>query len=233
MIVDQKKKNASLWIVWLGWIISLACYVLHYPVMIFLTVGGLVLALLNFNIIKNGFKMFKKREQEAVENKAASVVSTLTTMPSVPEETSAAVQPARRCTVIASESVFIGSLEIDGDIHIYGKLTGTVMLKDGILHVMRNGFIEGDFAAPNIIINGRVLGTCASEKIEILEHGEMEGIIRTSALSIRPGGSFIGSSERMQIQIKAPEPERVVKIDKKQNEKTAEDAAVLSLAQGD
>ncbi|WP_202305019.1 polymer-forming cytoskeletal protein [Dryocola clanedunensis] len=135
--------------------------------------------------------------------------------------------------MIASESVFTGSLEIDGDIHIYGKLTGTVMLKDGILHVMRNGFIEGDFTAPNIIINGRVLGTCISEKIEILEHGEMEGIIRTSALSIRPGGSFIGSSERMQIQNKAPEPERVVKIDKKQNEKTAEDAAVLSLAQGE
>ncbi|WP_202305020.1 hypothetical protein [Dryocola clanedunensis] len=69
MIVDQKKKNASLWFVWLGWIIALACYVLHYPVMIFLTVGGLVLALLNFNIIKNGFKMFKKESKRPLKIK--------------------------------------------------------------------------------------------------------------------------------------------------------------------
>ncbi|HEY1845890.1 MAG TPA: polymer-forming cytoskeletal protein [Buttiauxella sp.] len=173
--------------------------------------------------------MFRKKPQETAELvEKTGVVAEKGTSPAA--ESVQAAQGSRRCTVVAANTVFSGNTEIEGDIQVYGKMQGQIDLKDGILYVMRGGFIDGEFTAPSIIINGRVEGTCISENIEIHEHGEMEGISRSGSLSIRPGGSFIGQSERLATVKKQPEAERVVKIKKNQSEKPAEAAAGVSLA---
>lgn len=172
--------------------------------------------------------MFRKKSQQAtevVEN--APVVAT--NVPSVePVESAQVTQGGRRCTIIAQNTVFSGNTEMDGDMQVYGTVQGHINLKDGTLYVMRDGFIEGEFTAPNIIINGRVKGTCISENIEIHEHGVMDGISRSGALSIRPGGSFVGQSERLDVVKTEPENPRVVKLKKPQGDKPAELATGIS-----
>lgn len=172
--------------------------------------------------------MFRKKTQETAE--AVENISTAAGTPACVVESAQVVQGSRRCTIVAQNTVFSGNTEIEGDIQVYGKMLGQINLKDGILYVMRGGFIDGEFTAPCIIVNGRVEGTCISENIEIHEHGEMEGISRSGSLSIRPGGSFIGQSERLAVVHKEPESERVVKIQKNQQEKPAEIATGVSAA---
>ncbi|WP_167613240.1 bactofilin family protein [Cedecea colo] len=169
--------------------------------------------------------MFRKKSQ-----KAAEVAENIPALPGVtaPVEITQVAQDARRCTIIAQDTVFTGNTEIEGDIQVYGIMQGHINLKDGILYVMRDGFIDGEFTAPGIIINGRVKGTCISENIEIHEHGSMEGISRSNAFSIRPGGAFLGQAERRVAAEKKPEAERVIKIKKQLLEKPVEHATGIS-----
>jgi cytoskeletal protein CcmA (bactofilin family) len=222
--------NGLLWFLWTVWLMTLFCYVFEWrrEAVIAAALLSLTFVLYSF-FYKKGFYMFRKKPQqttELVENK--SVVDEKSTSPTT--ENVQTTQGSRRCTVVASNTVFSGNTEIEGDIQVYGKMLGQINLKDGILYIMRGGFIDGEFTAPSIIINGRVEGTCISENIEIHEHGEMEGISRSGSLSIRPGGSFIGQSERLAVVKKEPEAERVVKIKKNQSQKPAEAAAGVSLA---
>lgn len=209
---------------------TLFCYVFAWKreAVIAAALLSLTFVLYSF-FFKKGFYMFRKKPQETAElvekNEVVAEKGTSSAAESVQ-----ATQGSRRCTVVAANTVFSGNTEIEGDIQVYGKMQGQIDLKDGILYVMRGGFIDGEFTAPSIIINGRVEGTCISENIEIHEHGEMEGISRSGSLSIRPGGSFIGQSERLATVKKEPEAERVVKIKKNQSEKPAELPAGVSLA---
>ncbi len=222
MKLSRDAANACLWLVWTGWLLTLICYVFAWKREVLAAAAALFITFVLFPFFKKkGFIMFKKkspRAAEAVDDSpaAAAVAGSVENMQ--------ASQGARRCTIVAQNTVFSGNTEIEGDIQVYGKMQGHINLKDGILYVMRGGFIEGEFKAPSIIINGRVQGTCISENIEIHEHGEMEGISRSDAFSIRPGGCFLGQAERLVVTEKKPEPERVVKIKKNQPEKPAERA---------
>ncbi|MCT4703357.1 polymer-forming cytoskeletal protein [Enterobacteriaceae bacterium H20N1] len=183
--------------------------------------------------IKQGKNMFKKKNQELVGNNMSTNALTEHSAPAAESDKHVAPQSARRCTVVAQGTLFTGNINLEGDIHVYGKILGNINLTNGILHVMRDGFIEGEFTAPNIIINGNVQGTCIGEKIEILEHGEMNGLSRSAAFSIRPGGCFIGHSERLPEAQREKEPEHIFKMKKNQQDMAVEDATVIALVQGE
>ena len=230
---DRTKQNTPLWFVWLAWISGLACYAFGWKHEFPFIAAGLLLAFVIYLVInKKGFVMFRKKTQKMADEIEVSPLNPAVDSPVDENESSVGRQTSRRCTVIAQNTLFTGNIDIEGDIHVYGKVQGNITLKDGILYVMREGFIEGEFTSPAIVINGHVSGTCVGESIEIHEHGEMEGIVRGVAFSIRPGGCFVGKSERLAAK-KEPESERVVEIKKNQSEKTeektAEEAAVLSI----
>lgn len=184
--------------------------------------------------------MFKKKKLEPVRKNISAVTLPEKVVPAVEaveavevveKENRVGTQSTRHCTVVAQNTLFTGNITLEGDMHVYGKILGNITLTNGILHVMRDGFIEGEFNAPSIIINGRVQGTCIGDKIEILEHGEMDGMSRSTAFSIRPGGCFIGHSERLTAALKEPQPEHTAKNKKNQRDKTVETSTVIALAQ--
>ena len=188
MKFDRTKQNKPLWFVWLAWISGLACYAFGLKHAFPFMATGLLLAFVIYLIInKKGFVMFRKKTQKMADDIEASPQSPAVDFPAGENESFVVRQTSRRCTVIAHNTLFTGDIEIEGDIHIYGKVQGNITLKDGILYVMREGFIEGEFTSPSIVINGHVSGTCVGESVEIHEHGEMEGIVRGVAFSIRPG----------------------------------------------
>nr|WP_257720392.1 polymer-forming cytoskeletal protein [Candidatus Sodalis pierantonius] len=96
---------------------------------------------------------------------------------------------------MAKSAVFTGDIDIEGDIHIWGKITGNIRAKEGAIHVMHAGEVEGELLAPEIIIDGKVEGTCCATTLDILEHGELHGVSRCAGMTIQRGGQFVGQSE--------------------------------------
>lgn len=101
----------------------------------------------------------------------------------------------QRATLIAKSAVFTGDIDIEGDIHIWGKITGNIRVKEGAIHVMHAGQVDGELLAPEIIIDGKVDGTCCATTLDILEHGELHGVSRCAGMTIQRGGQFVGQSE--------------------------------------
>ncbi|HEV2350788.1 MAG TPA: polymer-forming cytoskeletal protein [Terriglobia bacterium] len=74
----------------------------------------------------------------------------------------------------------------------------------GTIVVDEQGEIEAEMHARIISIAGKIKGTVhASERIEIKEHGLVQGDIYTPSLVIEPGGFFDG-----QCHMPVPEPQR-------------------------
>jgi cytoskeletal protein CcmA (bactofilin family) len=100
----------------------------------------------------------------------------------------------RSVTVIASDACLSGDIRADGDLQVYGVLTGSVHLAHGTLRVMQGGRVEGECHAPAISINGLVSGGLVTATLDILAHGVYQGALQAASLSIAPGGRFLGQS---------------------------------------
>ena len=102
---------------------------------------------------------------------------------------------SRQPTVISKETRLTGDIDLSGNLQIWGKITGQIKARSGTVSIMQSGVVDGDIIAETLLIDGVLSGTCSVEQLEILEHGELNGICRASNFSIRKGGIFIGQSE--------------------------------------
>lgn len=57
------------------------------------------------------------------------------------------------------------------------------------------GYLKGRIRAGNVVVSGRVEGSIAAKRLEIVAGGVVEGDVQTVDLVIEPGGRFNGSSE--------------------------------------
>lgn len=102
---------------------------------------------------------------------------------------------SRQPTVISKETCLTGDIDLSGNLQIWGKVKGQIKARAGTVSIMQSGVVDGDIIAETLLIDGVLSGTCSVEQLEILEHGELNGICRASNFSIRKGGVFIGQSE--------------------------------------
>ncbi|HGY4723564.1 TPA: polymer-forming cytoskeletal protein, partial [Citrobacter amalonaticus] len=79
---------------------------------------------------------------------------------------------------------------------VCGHITGSVILHEGVLRVMKGGRIDGDVTAPAVTLDGSIAGTCDADMVDILENGHLDGLCRSRQFSIVAGGVFTGQSER-------------------------------------
>jgi cytoskeletal protein CcmA (bactofilin family) len=99
------------------------------------------------------------------------------------------------------ESVSIGkSIVIKGevsgseDLTIEGQVEGKIELRDHILSVGSSGRVQAHIVAKSIVVHGEVTGNLtAAEKVEIREHGAVEGDIVAPRVAIADGAKFRGS----------------------------------------
>lgn len=98
-------------------------------------------------------------------------------------------------------------VEMEGKIRVSGgvmrlnaRLKGEIV-SDGIVVVHDQGDVEGDIESRVVSVTGKVKGTVrAKERLEIKEHGIVQGDIYTPCLLIDPGAFFDG-----QCHMPAPE----------------------------
>jgi cytoskeletal protein CcmA (bactofilin family) len=109
------------------------------------------------------------------------------------EVRSPSAAPAR--TYVAPGSHIDGSIAGEAEVLVDGSLTGNVELK-GRFVLGRRGRIEADVVAQSVQVSGHVKGDIrASEKIEVLSSGSVEGDLTAPLVSIAEGGICNGRIE--------------------------------------
>ncbi|HEY2451193.1 MAG TPA: polymer-forming cytoskeletal protein [Scandinavium sp.] len=99
-------------------------------------------------------------------------------------------------TIIARDVCVEGNIRSTGLLYIYGEFKGDINAANGQIHVMRSGKVTGNITAPVLIVDGLVVGECDAEKVDICRHGNVQGVIQYSTLSVATGGIFSGRAEQ-------------------------------------
>lgn len=193
----DKRRNRSLWFVWLLWMTGLGMIRTRYEW------GGwgvllvaVILAAVGISRSdKRGINMFRRKAESGTG--AGSSDAPVGPVAVEQEEAAHAGAVVRRCTLLAAGTKISGDVVVTGDCQVCGHITGTVTLSEGVLRVMQGGRIEGDIRAPSVMADGYIQGTCDADVVEILGNGHLEGICRSRQFSIIPGGVFTGQAERM------------------------------------
>lgn len=121
------------------------------------------------------------------------------TAPAIPVSASAARSEPRtqieRDQVNIGKSVIIkGELSGSEDLTIEGHVEGKIDLRDNVLTIGPNGKIKAAVFAKAVVVLGEVMGNVtASEKVDIRDHGSVEGDISSPRVAIAEGAHFRGS----------------------------------------
>lgn len=105
------------------------------------------------------------------------------------------VESTQGNTVIASDVRFDGNISAAGMIYIHGKVYGNIESLNGLIKIMRNGYVEGNILAKEVVIDGTVIGQCHADSIDIHENGKITGAMAYHTLAIKRGGEFTGQAE--------------------------------------
>ncbi|HGB5187929.1 TPA: polymer-forming cytoskeletal protein [Salmonella enterica subsp. salamae serovar 21:z10:z6] len=98
-------------------------------------------------------------------------------------------------TIIGEGVVMDGNITGGRDADIYGHVTGDIILPEGTVRIMPEGYINGNITAASIMISGMVEGCCEGHSVTVLAQGRFSGVCRSAAFSITAGGVFTGTSE--------------------------------------
>ncbi len=100
-----------------------------------------------------------------------------------------------RVTVCIGKSVVIkGELNGSEDLMIEGQVEGKIELRQNVLTIGPNGRIKAQLAAKAIVIEGQVTGDItASERVDIRDHGSVDGDLVSPRVAIADGAHFRGS----------------------------------------
>lgn len=103
---------------------------------------------------------------------------------------------AKDRSVIGKNIKFRGELIGTEDLHIEGTIEGTVIMEGHDLSIGREGEINANIHAQNIVINGKLTGDAlADELIEIRNTAVVKGNLIAPRIQLDDGGKFRGSMD--------------------------------------
>lgn len=103
---------------------------------------------------------------------------------------------AKGRSVIGKNIKFRGELIGTEDLHIEGTIEGTVIMEGHDLSIGREGEINANIHAQNIVINGTLTGDAlADELIEIRNTAVVKGNLIAPRIQLDDGGKFRGSMD--------------------------------------
>ncbi|MAC48193.1 MAG: cell shape determination protein CcmA [Oceanospirillaceae bacterium] len=99
-------------------------------------------------------------------------------------------------TLISSKTEITGDVTFTGGLHIDGVIKGNLLAENGsgaVVRVSDKGRVEGQISAPNIIINGNVVGDVyAGEYIELAKKAQVSGDVYYQAMEMVMGAQVNG-----------------------------------------
>lgn len=101
-------------------------------------------------------------------------------------------------TTLGKETVFTGTMRFSKSLKIDGKFEGEI-ISSGFLYVDEGAEVKADIKVRSIVIGGIVHGNIeATEKLEMLDSGQVYGNVRTAKLKIADGVVFEGKCEMIK-----------------------------------
>lgn len=98
------------------------------------------------------------------------------------------------CSIIDSCLVITGNLESERDVQVDGRINGDVQCAH--LTVSKDGMINGNIIAEEVVIRGNVKGTIRATQVVLQDSAHVESDIFHSSLIIEQGAIFDGQSQR-------------------------------------
>lgn len=101
-------------------------------------------------------------------------------------------------TLLAAECRFVGDMNLNAPIDIYGELNGNIHAENNEITIMAGGKVVGNIVCAKLRVDGELIGECTSDSIEIGSNGHVDGCITYKHLSIIYGGRLSGTSKYLQ-----------------------------------
>lgn len=103
---------------------------------------------------------------------------------------------ARIDTLIGQGTVIKGDLVFTGGLHVDGKIIGNVQAEKGseaLLILSEFGQIEGDVKAPNMVLNGEIIGDVfGSNRVELAPKSRINGSVYYNLIEMAIGAEVNG-----------------------------------------
>jgi cytoskeletal protein CcmA (bactofilin family) len=141
--------------------------------------------------------MWKKNDAPIPQNTPAPAAPAQPPVAATPTPAPAASLPPRQASpsvvTIGASVVIKGELSAKEDLTISGRVEGKVEVHDHVVRVGREAKVNAEINARAVIVEGTVTGNInATERIELLEHGSVEGDITSPKIAMAEGAEFRG-----------------------------------------
>ena len=94
-------------------------------------------------------------------------------------------------SIISTDTVFVGNIDIHSQLHIDGSLHGDVTSSSRV-YIGKSGNYTGKILAQNVIISGTVSGAIHADTIEILQSAVVKAELVADKVKIEQSGIFVG-----------------------------------------
>ncbi|MCU0823866.1 MAG: polymer-forming cytoskeletal protein [Leptospira sp.] len=100
-------------------------------------------------------------------------------------------------TILGKETAFNGTLAFKKPLQISGDFTGEI-ISEGYLVISEGARVKANIKAGTVVVGGTIIGNVtATQRLEMLSTGKVQGNIRTSKLQIADGVVFDGNCEML------------------------------------
>jgi cytoskeletal protein CcmA (bactofilin family) len=105
------------------------------------------------------------------------------------------IAPGQVDTLIGPQVVIRGDFHFAGGLYIEGRIIGKVIASNGeaaVVTVAETGVIEGELRAPNVVINGQLVGDAYGERVELLSQARVTGNVHYKVVEMIAGSTLTG-----------------------------------------
>ena len=107
----------------------------------------------------------------------------------------ASIAPGQVDTLIGPQVVIRGDFHFSGGLYIEGRIIGKVIASGGEaaqVTIAEGGVIEGDVLAPNVVINGQLVGDAHGEHVELHPKARVHGNVHYQVIEMIAGSTLTG-----------------------------------------
>ena len=107
----------------------------------------------------------------------------------------ASVAPGQVDTLIGPQVVIRGDFHFSGGLYIEGRIIGKVIASNGDaaqVTIAETGVIEGEVRAPNVVINGQLVGDAHGEHVEMHPKARVHGNVHYQVIEMIAGSTLTG-----------------------------------------
>jgi len=105
------------------------------------------------------------------------------------------VAPGQVDTLIGPQVVIRGDFHFAGGLYVEGRIVGKVIASNGeaaVITLAEGGVVEGEIRAPNVIINGQLVGDAHGDRVELHPKARVNGNVHYKVIEMIAGSTLTG-----------------------------------------